>query len=300
MKRYAFSMLELVFVIVIMGIIGKFGVEFLAKAYQSFIFTKINHSLQANTASSVEFIATRLQYRIKDSIIARKATGVATDFDALASVDSNVTVAQEYTILEWVSTDIDGFRGDNKPYWSGVADIDAVPLGTTNLIISPDTNTTAMNTLIGILSDTNSTINDGAIYFIGSNNDVVSGYGWDGSTVAIDAQSGAMHPINTTANINEFQLDTGNFSEVYEYYSFAWTANAIVLSADGNLTLHTGYQPWEGESYTGADKQDLLMQDVDTFQFMAIGSIVKIQICVFTDLTKGEDRYSICKEKTIY
>lgn len=294
MKRHAFTMLELVFVIVVMGIIGKFGVEFLAQAYKTFIFTKVNDSLQNNSSSTVEFIATRLQHRIKDSIIARKDNG---SFNALSDVDA--LTAQNYTVLEWVSTDIDNFRGDTTaPNWSGIADLDAVGAGA-NLIISPETNTTAINTLIGILSNSASGINNAAIYFIGSSSDITTDYGWSANSSAyLQDQNGSVHPIQSTGNINEFAPLASSFSEVSEYYKLAWTANAIVLSADGNLTYHTDYQPWENnEGFADATKQDLLMQDVDTFQFMAIGTIVKIQVCVATDLV---EEYAVCKEKTIY
>ena len=292
-------MLELVFVIVIMGIIGKFGVEFLAQAYKSFIYTKVNHTLQANSTTAVEFISTRLQHRIKDSIIAR-IPGV--QFDALADV--NTSKASQYTVLEWISTDIDGFRGDSNPYWSGIADLDAVGAGN-SLIISPQTNTTDINTLIDILSGGSGTsIDNAAIYFIGSNSDITLDYGWDTTDggAYMQDQNGSMHPIQDTANPNELAPLAGTFSTISEYYKLSWTANAIVLSSDGNLTLHSDYQPWEGDSYTAATKQDLLMQNVDTFQFMAIGSIVKIQVCVKTDIINGDATggYSLCKEKTIY
>ena len=75
--RSAFTMIELIFVIVVMGIIGKFGVEFLAQAYKSFIFSNVNNTLHSKSASAVEFIASRLQYRIKDSLIMRQGTGGA-------------------------------------------------------------------------------------------------------------------------------------------------------------------------------------------------------------------------------
>lgn len=290
MKRYAFSMLELVFVIVIMGILGKFGVEFLANAYNTFIFTQVNTTLQSNSTAAVEFIAKRLEHRIKDSIIARKSGG---DFDALGSVDT--ANASSYTILEWVATDRDGFRGDSTPLWSGIADLNSTSDGTK--ITSPETNTTAINALIKILSNDNSDLNDAALYFIGSSSDISTNYGWDANTTTIDTQNGAMHPINyVTGNANEFFPDDTNFTDVSEYYKLAWTANAVVL-ADNNLTFYTDYQPWDGDSYTDASKQNLLMQNVDTFQFIAVGSIVKIQVCVKTDLVED---YSLCKEKTIY
>ena len=68
--RNAFTMIELIFVIVIMGILGKFGTEFLIQTYNNFIFTKVNNTLQSNSAQTIEFIASRLQHRIKDSVIA--------------------------------------------------------------------------------------------------------------------------------------------------------------------------------------------------------------------------------------
>ena len=92
MKNHsAFTMIELVFVIVIMGFIGKFGVEFLVQAYNSFIFTKINNKLQSSSATAIEFIGTRLEGRIKSSVIAR--TGEILSFDAL----SDINLSKSYT-----------------------------------------------------------------------------------------------------------------------------------------------------------------------------------------------------------
>ena len=296
-KRTAFTMIELIFVIVVMGIIGKFGVEFLAQAYKSFIFSSINNSLQANSASTVEFIASRLQYRIKDSVIARVAS---TDFDALGSVDTT----KSYTVLEWVSTDIDGFRGATKPLWSGILDLDHTN-ATDSILISPETNTTALSTQIGSLSHSNSTIDDAALYFIGSNSDI-NGYGWDGT--AFTDQSLVMHPINDTGAIDRFIPAVGNFNgiDVYEYYKLAWTANAVVMedyntsTKMGNLVFYYDYQPWAGEKYntTGQNiKSFTIMENVSTFQFMSIGSIIKIQVCAKSDVV---EEYSLCKEKTIF
>ncbi|MDF1874203.1 prepilin-type N-terminal cleavage/methylation domain-containing protein [Sulfurimonas sp. SAG-AH-194-I05] len=292
--RNAFTMLELIFVIVIMGIIGKFGVEFLAQAYRSFIYTSVNHSLQANSTSAIEFIAARLQYRIKDSIIAKVDSNAS--YTALASASGS-----EYNVLEWIASDIDGFRGDSLPYWSGIADIgNEIGAGNKDLLVSPETNTTALNTLIDILSDSGSGINDVALYFVGSSSDIYTGYGYAG---AITDQNQTMHPVNSATDTTFTPAPaTGSFTEVYEYYKLAWTANAIVHSSDGNLTFYYDYQPWNGENYAADGKGQLLMQNVDTFQFMAIGSIVKIQVCVKSDIIDGSSTggYSLCKEKTIY
>jgi len=294
-----FSMLELVFVILIMGIIGKFGTEFLAQAYKGFIFSKINNTLSAESASATEFISTRLENRIKDSIIARDLDDDS-NFTALGNASGD-----DWEILEWVSADSEGFRGEyngtwNKPNWSAIADIDA---GDSSKVISPESNTTAINELIDTLSNGSADINDSAIFFIGAPSDIETGYGWDGNITTIKQQNGSMHPIESASDITELHRKTGtgyeDFKNIYEYYKLAWTANAVVLSPDGNLTYYYNYRPWsaDGVSYKDGNSA-LIMQHVNTFQFMSIGSVVKIQVCVDTNITK--DKYSICKEKTIF
>jgi len=298
--RSAFTMIELIFVIVVMGIIGKFGVEFLAQAYKSFIFSSVNNSLHSKSAMAVEFIGTRLQYRIKDSLIARVNTG--TGAVGIGSADSSTGTV--YTVLEWVSMDIDGYRGNTTPNWSGIADLDpGQPLG---LIVSPATETNTTDALISTLSYGAKGVNDAALYFIGSNSDVSVDYGWSG---ALADQTGAMHPINSTATITQFAPFVGTFSgvDIYEYYKLAWTAYAIVnRDADGDgdddLILYYDYQPWNGDTLANA-RQSVIMEDVNTFQFTAIGSIIKIQVCAHSDIIDGDNDaggYSLCKEKTIF
>ena len=298
MRRAAFTLLELVFVIVVMGILAKFGVELLSQAYQNFIFSSVNNRLQSQSEAAVETIASRLQYRIKDSVIAREADD---DFFGLAGY-----TADNAPILEWVATDIDGFRGNSAvlPHWSGVIDIDASTAPTT--LVSPGTDTVALNTLIGTLSNGGSTIDDAAIYFVGSDSDIRTGYGWDYAVGAITTQNEAMHPINDVAGQpTQFVSGVGvDFSgvDIYEYYQLAWTAYAVGITdynastSTGTLRLYYDYQPWKGERYANA-KSAVLMDNVSTFQFRAAGSIVKIQVCVKDDLV---EEYSLCKEKTVF
>ena len=317
MRRLGFTMIELVFVIVIMGILGKFGVEFLAQAYKSFIFSSINNTLQAESEMAVESIAARLQFRIKDSVIGRRHDDF-TKFEAPAGIVAPL-VPEDYDILEWVGTDIDGLRGSstavpNLPNWSGIIDLKN-PITTSNSLLSPETNTSKLNTLIGILSPSGATVNNVAIYFVGSDSDIKTGYGWDGN--AITNQNAVMHPIrqSTTVGITDRFIpvrgDNGvdnNFVgvDVFEYYQLAWTAYAVGIddyntgvnagTNTGTLTLWYDYQPWEGEKYTNGTSS-ILMENVSTFQYKAVGSIIKIQVCVNSDVVED---YSLCKEKTIF
>jgi type II secretory pathway pseudopilin PulG len=298
MRRHGFTFIELIFVVIIMGFLGKYGIEFLAQAYNNFIFSNLNNSLQSRSASAVESIASRLQFRIKDSIIARDVIAPVPDpnYQALASS----TFGDDATVLEWVGSDIEGYRGVNSPNWSGVIDLYNAATSSTSLV-SPDTNITATSALINVLSYTNSTVNDAAIYFIGSDTNI-NQYGWDGAALA-DQNVSSIHPINANVVVNDrftsgIAGDDFNSTDVYEYYQLAWTAYAVVHNTvNGDLTLYYDYQPWNGQDYLTDGKTALLMENVSTFRFKAIGSIVKIQVCVNTDLVED---YSLCKEKTIY
>lgn len=295
-KHSAFTMIELVFVIVIMGILGKFGVEFLFQAYNSFIFSKINNELQTNSAVSLEFIASRLQYRIKDSTIGRED-----DNTTFASVN-DLNTSKQYTALEWIAMDIDGYRSSATPNWSAIIDLDNTSADKDHLI-SPGTDTDEVSSLINILSYGNSDINDSAIYFIGSNSDI-NGYGWNGTQIT--DQTKVMHPIKSDSSNSTILMPRGgDFSgiDVYEYYQLAWTANAVrIENIDNNdntfrLEYYWDYRPWEGETYLDGN-HSTIMEDISTFRFTATGSIIKIQVCAKTSLT--EEKYSLCKEKTVF
>jgi prepilin-type N-terminal cleavage/methylation domain-containing protein len=286
----AFTLLELIFVIVIIGVLSKFGIELMGKAYENYIFTQINNRLQNQSGTAVEFVAKRLSYRIPDSVIGKiNSSG---DFDGVQELNTS----KNYDVLEWVATDVDGWRGESRPYWSGIADLNA---SSNSFIITPETNNTAVNNFISLLSDSTTDILDSAIYFIGSNSDVQTGYGWDGT--AVTGLGAAMHPI-TAASIN--RLD-GNFSNVdlYEYYKLSWTANAIRIENDGkgnntyDLIYHYNYQPWLGETYNDGNSS-VIMEDVSTFQFIGVGNMIKVQVCVKSELTSGA--HAICKEKTVF
>ena len=309
--RKAFTMIELIFVIVIMGIIGKFGTEFLAEAYRSFIYSSINNRLQANSATAVEFVSSRLQYRIKASTIARESNATFT----LLSDYFNATAP----VLEWIGSDIEGFRGNsgaipNLPNWSGIIDINSTVTDLTKLH-SPSTDTTKENTLIQILSDGTAGINDAAIYFVDPDAIPSSeGWGWDGNVITFDSQADVqIHPIKKSlANVTDLLPVTGagfdnNFSGVLasEYYQMAWSAYAIGitgwdnLTKSGTLTLWSNYQPWKGEKYDDNGTATTIMQGVSSFRFIASGSLIKIQVCVKSDLITNKE-YSICKEKTVF
>lgn len=289
MKRGAFTLIELIFVIVLIGLLSKYGIDLLFQSYKSYIYTKTNNALQSKTEMAVDTIASRLMYRIKESTIARSAS----TYEPIASS----TLDENATVLEWIGYDVDGQRGDGtttNPLWSGIIDIDN---SGASALHSPQTDLDKLKTHIEAITDGNLSLDNSAIFFIGSNIDVQAGFGWGGTALA--NQNGSIHPIKKGADNQKFESSlTGvNFSgvDVYEYYQLAYSAYAIAHK-DENLYLYHNYRPWLGQSYTSGSKT-LLMSGVNTFRFIGVGDIIKIQVCAKTKLI---EEYSLCKEKTVF
>jgi prepilin-type N-terminal cleavage/methylation domain-containing protein len=119
-NKNAFTMLELIFVIVIMGILSKFGVELIKQTYDSYTQTLVINKLESESEVAVLQIANRLRYRIKDSV----------EYNA--------------TSLRWVGIDNEGWElpSGTAGAWSGIIDLDA---STKTNLVSPGTTGTQGN-----------------------------------------------------------------------------------------------------------------------------------------------------------
>ncbi len=69
----------------------------------------------------------------------------------------------------------------------------------------------------------------------------------------------------------------------------------------GTLTLYYNFQPWNGQTYLSpTTKHAVLMNNVSTFRYQAIGSLIKIQLCISDENISKDGGYSICKEQTVF
>jgi len=288
--RKAFTLIEFIFVIIIFGILSAFGAELLYKVYENYVYSNTFNRLQNQSEVAVKQIANRLQYRIKDSTIARNTLGATAE-----PIGGTLggTLGNE-NVLEWIGTDIEGWRGrnDTSPDWSGFIDLN-----------SPSTTSTQLHSLGTKPDSTSGASGDRAIFFIGSNVDLNSNaFGWNGT--AVTGQSGAMHPIKPIAAADIIEPKAGtNFVgiDVYEYYKLSASAYAVELNTTtNNLTFYYNYQPWLGETASANGSSALIMENVDSFKFTSMGDILVIQVCVSDNNVTGVGEYAVCKEKVVF
>lgn len=282
-QRNAFSMLELVFVIVILGIVSSIGAEVIAKVYESYVIERATHRSSLKTELAATQIANRLAYAIPGTVIGRKSGGAYVGIDDLD--------ASDYTILQWIGYDNDSFSAYAKPGWSGFADIGVeATLTTATQLSTPGSDLAKTNTIIASLGGGG--ITNGAIFF--PDTFTVNTIGYDNLN-----KSGAIPVTSGTDELLGVAL-TGK--TIREHYKLAWSSYAIVPSAanaDGtyDLSLYYNFQPWNDEAYTAGSHQ-ILLRNVSVFRFTGSANTIRFKIC---QQEKISSTYSIttCKEKAV-
>ncbi len=302
MKK-AFTLLEIIVVIVVLGIVAMISAEIIAKMYERYLINRAVSRLESKTQLALELIAARLQYRIHDSTIARISK--SGPFKALADADEN------YKILEWIAYDNDGRLGEysggyNVPGWSGFCDL--IPSDATTLV-SPGSHfeTIEKDLAPTLYPDINMT--DGpqypAVIFKGSRGELnVSRFGWGGGDHNYSIR------VKVSSETNLTMLDKPDF--ISERYSLVLSAFALVpegsdcsaaLPIDCNLTFYYDFQPWEGETINQDDvNRSLLIDHITTFRFTQDGRTIHLKLCAMDAglNTYMEENISVCKEKVVY
>ena len=112
MKR-GFTLIELVFVIVVLGIISMFGADLYTKIYKSYVHVRAVNQLEARTQNAMMLITNRLEDRIKSSTIGRELS--SNEFVPISDLTD-----PRYDILEWIGQSVETRNiNQRNPGWSG-------------------------------------------------------------------------------------------------------------------------------------------------------------------------------------
>jgi prepilin-type N-terminal cleavage/methylation domain-containing protein len=297
MKK-AFTMLELIMVIIVLGIVASIGADIIVSLYNNYIKTRTINALETKTEVTLEQIAKRFQYRIKDSTIARK-------YDGTIISTSNTNLNNDYKIIEWIGYSNESFFGTPRPGWSGFIDMDASETNSTSQTLkTSDSNLTLAQNIIQAL--TNSTIDltagkEAALVFKKSWN--YSDFGW-ADTNNTNGTAIVKVKVGSDIDLLEVSNDT-NLSEIYEQYYLSHTAYAIVPefttdNTDFNLTLKYNYQPWLDQNYD-AGSSSVLVEHANLFHFMQDQTLLRFKLCIHDNNESGiGERVVVCKEKVVY
>ena len=324
MKR-AFTLLELVVVIVVLGIIAMMSFNAIMNIYSNYFQTRTVNELETQTEIALEQISKRLEHRIKPSVIARK-----TDGDFLALNDSGVNLNAEYEILEFIPYAYEIFndvisldandnvieQGGKAGRYSGYADL-AKSSPATGLI-SPGSNfTTGVVETIKDLTCKDDTRNSKCVDFTKKDGGVVvifsdvyynvqDSFGYKGNITKLDIAKVGVKGGQSGLNGNTLEISGFANKQISEQYHLAYTANAIVpeqsqSQADKNngvfdLNLYYDYRPWMGEKYKQNGEKATLAKNVTRFVFTEKNGVIVLKLC----MRAKNSEITICKSKAVY
>ena len=311
MKR-AFTLLELVVVIVVLGIIAMMSFNAIMNIYSNYFQTKTVNELETQTEIALEQISKRLEHRIKPSVIARKTDGAF-----LALNDSGVNLNAEYEILEFIPYAYEIFNdvpsGNKAGRYSGYADL-AKSSPATGLI-SPGSNfsTEVVETIKDLTckDDASGCVDfkdkDGGVVAIFSDvyYDVQNSFGYKG-ILNLDIAKVGVKGGQSGLNGNTLEISGFDGKQISEQYHLAYTANAIVpeQSADPkdtangvfDLNLYYDYRPWMGEKYKPNGEKATLAKNVTRFVFTEKNGVIVLKLC----MRAKNSEITICKSKAVY
>jgi len=306
--RKAFSLIEVIFVLVILGIVASISSQIIVQVYENYITQRAVYNVSTKTELAINQIVNRLTYSIVDSAIA-KDPGNAGNFRLL----TNLVTADDgnLTVLEWVGYDNDSFAAGAAPYWSGVANYEDatvnMPKTAFTAFDSPGSNLNKVDTIIQNLSNNQVGLTgapqEPAVVFqprTGTNDKV------DGECMGlVNNDRSCIYPVLENNQTSFTLISAQQPSTITERYQLAWSAYALVpvKQPNGlyNLDLHYNYQPWlgAGEKYNSPNTSvSTLISNISVFKFTQSGGIIQLKLCATENI--GQDyNISTCKEKAI-
>jgi prepilin-type N-terminal cleavage/methylation domain-containing protein len=275
MKHYrltpAFTMLELIFVIVILGIVASIGSEMIAKVYESYIVQRAEHRATLKTELAATQIANRLASAIPGTVYRIK------NDDTYELIQTSLTDSGDsYKGLQWVGSDTDSFNATaTTPGWSGFCDIDD---SNKNSIKSQGSNFSFIGTIRANFGYTNAF----AIYFPYDNTPYYES-STSGDTITLD----------------------NNASHIVEHYKLARTSYALVAEDNGrggkDLYLYYNFIPTPAIAIPNTASKSLLLANIATFKFKGAGRTIRFKICKQEQISENEnENITACKEKAVF
>lgn len=305
MKK-AFTLIELIFVIVLLSIISMFGADLYVKIYNSYTNNRATSDLEGETERTLNIITSLLRDRVKQTVIGRATDNGEHPDGVFVYLDQ---VQEEHDVLEWIGKSTETqYIGSTKGLlgWSGFDIKMAVPSGDF-VIQSPGSSLKDAN---NILTSLNAGTKSFGIIFNDDRRPDANSFGYDHKTYN--------HTNIGTVSItgNDTMQISGLASRNKNRYFLVHTAYAIVPVLDNNaadvsvggiksntynLLLYYDFQPWEKEKYENG-KSVVLAKNVTMFRFAYDNNSVAVKLCM-RDNNRNFDAkkldFIVCKSQVV-
>jgi prepilin-type N-terminal cleavage/methylation domain-containing protein len=300
-RKSAFTLIEMIFVITILGIVAGMTFVQISSVYEDFIQKQSSSELEMEAKVIAEQVTARLSSSVKESLTAM------TDLNGngCLPVSGTLTPATNYT-LAWIGKSDEANLGiwdttitpnDYKPGWSGFVDVSA---SDTTSIITRGSRLDFAETLIDGLSGQVGSLSQAAnspvaLYFndSASNANACTDFGFSSAAVS----AAGMYQVYRNGTTNQLTL-IDRPTQIFEQYTLSHSAYAIQRDAGNNLWLYS-FRPWLGQKPINDAAPALLGKNVSGFSFKWSGGLFRVNICVKKTMSGGYD-VEVCKEKAVF
>jgi prepilin-type N-terminal cleavage/methylation domain-containing protein len=302
----AFSLIEVIFVLVILGIVASISSSIIAQVYENYITQRALYKVTTKTELVSNQIINRLTYRIQGTTIAKdpSKSGIVegTDWIMLKDIPS---ADNNFTTIEWIGYDNDSLTASQTPGWSGVANYETA---TKSNMVTPASQLTTTAAIVQNLSKGKVTLSGtkyAGLLFQEKDNYYRGTVEYNPSCMGLidTTNTNCIFRITNSGDTN-LTFPDAKPKIVTERYKLAWSAYALVPEdtapiGDGlyNLYLYYNYQPWNGEGYRQGTKK-LLVNNISVFKFTENGGVIQFKLCASENIGKNFN-ISTCKEKAI-
>lgn len=319
MKKSAFTLIEMIISIVILGILSAGTFVSIKNLYLKVAKSKAISELSSDSQNIVDQISLLLYDRVPSSVIG---------YDGVSSFESIYNMNQTYEVLEWLGTSVESLK---KREYSGLVDLD----DSNGTIKSPDTSVGDLETtterkfqsVANALGEDSlalafaGTFDDGQIVY---SQDFNNSFGWHGNGANL------LYVLDVNSTGSDIVLETQP-NAIYEKYYIVDSAYAIArgehvnLNApcisdlnrsvkDNTLFLFFDYRPWRqnlgvGETYcadsAGGNQRGsvtILSNEISGFEIGLLNDNIYFNLTSNRGIPKrrAENNVTISKQKVVY
>ncbi len=313
-KHSAFTLLEVIFVLVILGIVASIGSSIIIQVYENYITQKAVYTISTKTELAVTQMVNRLSHRIQETTISKDHTKYLAFYNGTGTVDTNDSIdiddipqtGSKYTTIEWIGYDNDSYDANASPSWSGIGNYETA---THTSFDSPGSDLSTTATIMNNLSNGKVDLTNAhpaAVLFYQQDNYYQTSKEYDYSCMglipnSIGGTTECIFPVQQNGN-HAFTFTTDRTKIITERYKLAWSAYTLApepnTEGQFDLVLYSNYQPWNDENYIQNGNRKILVKNISVFKFSERAGVLQFKLCA-TEKISNEMNISSCKEKVV-
>lgn len=318
MVKKAFTLMEVIFVLVAVSIILVGGFKIIEKIYKRNYMVKKTSEFEFTSQAFLDQLSNMLYNRVPLSVIGYNPSNHS--FKYIGDINSD----ENYPVLEWIG-EISEIEDLN---FSSFADL---ARSNNPILYAMDFNSSYIENILKYKYDTNLT-KGSAIVFAGAfdegdeaiRNDYNNSFGWHGNRADYIFRVSKYFQTNNNCELNLTNYDGSKIENKKIYAKFYLVDSAYALALvkdlnksnwncsdldvnklkDNDLLLFYNYRPWKGETFCADDNGtsegnvSLILEDVKAFSVRKVNTHLELKVQL--SVQRDDINVSVSKQKVAF